>query len=180
MSGEKEEKKFFERKNYVPKNYVELPEQQQIFNDLSKLEKELTTTQTLNKRKETLNQIKNKLAEMSERIQKSNLEKEDKEKVSNQLNNFQENIDQNISLEVLKLQFTEILNSLNTMIKKELTNLKGFIYRSNRHTNTQRSPEVQSWINESSNNFDSTIDNASKDNNLIARIAGKAMKRLNA
>ena len=57
MQEEKEEKRNFERKNNVPKNYVELPEQQQIFNDLSKLETELATKQTLTQRKETLNQV---------------------------------------------------------------------------------------------------------------------------
>jgi hypothetical protein len=143
MPGEKEEKKFFERKNDAPKNYVELPEQQQIFKDLSKLENELTTKQTLTERKETLNQVKNKLTEMSERIKQSNLEKEDKEKVFNKINDFQKNIDQNKNPEKLKSQFTEVLILLDTIIKEELKSLKGFIYQSNRHTNIQRPPDVQ-------------------------------------
>ena len=128
MQEEKEEKRNFERKNNVPKNYVELPEQQQIFNDLSKLETELATKQTLTQRKETLNQVKSKLREMTERIQKSNLEEKDKEKVFIELNTFQENIDQNIDQESLNDQFKDVLSSLNEIIQTELKTLKSSIF----------------------------------------------------
>ena len=123
-----EEKRNFERKNNVPKNYVELPEQQQIFNDLNRLETELATKQTLTQRKETLNQVKSKLREMTERIQKSNLEKKDKEKVFIELNTFQENIDQNIDQESLNNQFKDVLSSLNEIIQTELKTLKSSIF----------------------------------------------------
>ena len=158
MQEGKEEKRSFERKNNVSKNYVELPEQQQIFNDLSKLETELSTKQTLTQRKETLNQVKSKLREMTERIQRSNLEKKDKEKVFVKLNTFQENIDQNIDQESLNNQFKDILSSLNKIIQTELKTLKSSIFWFN--SKTQRPAEVQEWINEASNNLDLTIDKA--------------------
>lgn len=44
--------------------------------------------------------------------------------------------------------------------------------------NPERPPEVWDWINESSNNFTSTINEASKDKNPIARKIGERMEYL--
>ena len=179
MQEGKEEKRSFERKNNVPKNYVELPEQQQIFNDLSKLETELANKQTLAQRKETLNQVKSKLRKMTERIQKSNLEKKDKEKVFIELNIFQENIDQNINQESLNNQFKDILNSLDQIIQTELKTLRSSIFWFN--SKTQRPTEVQQWIDKSSEKIPELIAAAKNDKSWFVRnVIAELLERANS
>jgi Asp-tRNA(Asn)/Glu-tRNA(Gln) amidotransferase C subunit len=72
----------------------------------------------------------------------------------------------------------EIIKLVEKLTKKDLANLKRWIQQNKQRRNPERPDEVQEWIDESSNNLASTINDASKDNNRIARKMGERMKNL--
>ena len=161
--------------NEKPQNYVELTEGQ-IF---EKIKEDLNPIQeNLSEKKITVEEAKSELKKINERIQWTKLESKDKKeiwKAFEKLIKLEKNIDEN----TLKDELDEITNLLETLTKKDLANLKQWIRQNKQMRNPQeRSREVQKWIDESSNNLASTIDDASQDSNLIARKMWERMKKL--
>jgi hypothetical protein len=71
---------------------------------------------------------------------------------------------------------------LETLTKKDLASLKNNIQKNthqiHEHSNSGRPAEVQKWLEEASNNLASTIDDASQDQNPIAKKIWERMKKL--
>lgn len=163
------------KNNEKPQNYVELTEGQ-IF---EKIKEDLNPIQeNLSEKKITVEEAKSELKKINEWIQWTKLENKDKKeiwKAFEKLINLEKNIDENS----LKNEVDEISNLLEILTKKDLANLKQWIRQNKQMRNPQeRSREVQEWIDESSNNLASTIDDASQDSNLIARKMWERMKKL--
>ena len=162
--------------NQNSKNYVELTEGQ-IF---EKIREDLNPLQeNLSEKKITVDEAKTELKKINEWIQWSKLEKKDKKeiwKAFEKLIKLEENIDE-ISL---KNEVDGIINLLRTITKRDLANLKRWIQQNKQWWNSERTPEVQEWIDVALKNFDSTVNEASEDKNPIANRAWRVMKRLNS
>ena len=163
--------------NKNSKNYVELSESQ-IF---EKIKEDLNPIQeNLAEKKITVDEAKSELKKINEWLQWTKLENKDKKeiwKAFEKLTKLERNIDENN----LKNEVEEIKKLLKTLTRKDLDNLEAAVLKKHKHVPWQeRKPEVQKWIDESSNNLASTIDDASQDNNPIANRAWKVMKWLNS
>lgn len=161
-------------KNIDTKNTKKLPESQ-IFENIKK---QLDPIQeNLIEKKITINDAKDELQKINEWIQWTKLEKEDKEEVWKVFENLiksENDIDENS----LKNEFNEIIKLLEKSSQRDLANLKQRIKQNNQQWNFGRSIEIQQWIEESSKNLSSTINDASQDKNPIARKIGKWMQKL--
>ncbi len=155
------------------KDHVELSNNQ----ILEKIKKDLNPIQeNLTEKKITVDEAKSELIKINEWIQGTKLENKDKKeiwKAFEKLIRLEKNIDE-ISL---KNEVIEIIKLLETLTKRDLALLKHDIQKS-RYQNDNRPEEVINWINNSSENLTSTIDDASKDSNIIARTVGSRMKKL--
>lgn len=155
------------------KDHVELSNNQ----ILEKIKKDLNPIQeNLTEKKITVDEAKSELIKINEWIQGTKLENKDKKeiwKAFEKLIKLEKNIDE-ISL---KNEVIEIIKLLETLTKRDLALLKHDIQKS-RYQNDNRPEEVINWINNSSENLTSTIDDASKDSNIIARTVGSRMKKL--
>ncbi len=144
-----------------------------------KIKKDLSPIQeNLSKKKITVDEAKSELKKINEWLQWSKLETKDKKeiwKAFEKLINLEKNIDEN----TLKNEVNEIVQLLETLTKRDLANLKHSVIRSKKFKEIQNRPlEVQEWIEKSSENLVTTIDDASNDSNIIARTIGKRMKNL--
>ena len=161
------------------KNQAELAENQ-IF---EKIKEDLNPIQeNLAEKKITVDEAKSELKRINEWIKWTNLENKDKKEIWKAFENLTK-LEKNIDETALRNEVNEIINLLETLTIKDLTNLKSDIkniHQIHEHSNSDRPIDVQKWIKESSNNLDSTINTASEDKNPIARLIGKAMKRLNS
>ena len=143
-----------------------------------KIKEDLSPIQeNLSEKKITVDEAKSELKKINEWLQWTKLENKDKKeiwKAFEKLIKLEKNIDEN----TLKNEVDEISNLLETLTKKDLANLKRWVRQNKRQRNPERPTNVQQWINKSSNNLASTIDDASQDNNPIARKFGERMKKL--
>ena len=126
----------------------------------------------------TIENAQAELNKINESLQKKDIEQSYKEliaeafgRLTNNLKNNENIFEQEIE-EIADLvhQATNLVQSTN----KQLSRLKQAMWPQ------IRPPKVQAWINESSLALDSTIHDASKDNNPIASLMGNVMKRLNS
>ena len=162
--------------NEKPQNYVELTESQifeKIKNDLNPIQENLA------EKKITINEAKSELKKINEWLQWTKLETKDKKelwKAFEKLIKLEKNIDEN----TLKDEVKEIINLLETMTKKDLANLNREVQQNNkqRRIPSERKPEVQKWIDESSDKFDLTVHEAAEDKNPIAKKIGERMEYL--
>ena len=159
--------------NEKSQNYVELTESQ-IF---SKIKEDLNPIQeNLSEKKITVNDAKTELKRINDWIQWTKLENKDKKeiwKAFEKLIKLEKNIDENS----LKNEVIEIIKLLENLTQKDLANLKHDVQKS-KYQAPDRPKEVINWINSSSENLASTIDDASQDSNIIARTVGSRMKKL--
>ena len=155
-------------------NYVELTEGQ----ILEKIKKDLDPIQeNLAEKKITIDDAKSELKKINEWLQWTKLENKDKKeiwKAFEKLIKLEKNIDEN----TLKNEVEEIIKLVEKLTKKDLAHLKWWVQQNKQRWNTERPIEVQEWINESSNNLVSTINDATKDKNRIARKMGERMEYL--
>ena len=161
--------------NKNSQNYDKLTENQ-IF---EKIKEDLTPIQeSLSEKKITVDEAKNELQKINERLQWSNLEKKDKKeiwKAFEKLINLEKNIDET----ALKDEVNEIINLLETLTKKDLANLKHDVVKYKNLTWIENRPEdVQDWIVKSSSDLNQTINNAAEDKNPVARKIWKRMQKL--
>ena len=160
--------------NEKSQNYVELTESQifeKIKEDLDPIQENLT------EKKITINEAKFELKKINEWIQWTKLENRDKKeiwKAFEKLIKLEKNIDEN----ALKNELDEIIKLVENLTKNDLANLKWNIQKNKQRWNSERSTEVQKWIDDSSNNLVSTINDATKDKNRIARKMGERMEYL--
>lgn len=157
-------------------NYVELGKE----DILNKIKEDLNPIQeNLAEKKITVDEAKSELKKINEWIQWTKLEQKDKKEIWNafeKLTKLEKDIDENS----LKSEVNEIIKLLEKLTQKDLANLKESIQKNwNQHI-SERPPEVQEWIQESSKDLDLTINNASEDKNPVARRAWKVMKWLNS
>ena len=158
-----------------PKNYVELTE-------AKKIEAELDAIHTkLSEGKITIENAKFELKKINDWLQKKNIDQWYKEKISNAFDKLTSNLDKNIknlNAEKAKAEFENekngIVNLVHQSTNKQLARLK----RSVQHPTPERPKEVQKWINESSENLVATVNNAAKDDNILARTIWKRMEKL--
>ena len=160
--------------NEKSQNYVELTESQ-IF---EKIKEDLNPIQeNLAEKKITINDAKSELKKINEWLQWTKLENKDKKeiwKAFEKLIKLEKNVDEN----TLKNEVEEIIKLIEKLTKRDLAHLKWWVQQNKQRWNTERSTEVQKWINESSNNLVSTINDAKKDKNRIARKMGERMEYL--
>ena len=160
--------------NEKSQNYVELTESQ-IF---EKIKEDLNPIQeNLAEKKITINDAKSELKKINEWLQWTKLENKDKKeiwKAFEKLIKLEKNIDEN----TLKNEVEEIIKLIEKLTKRDLAHLKWWVQQNKQRWNTERPTEVQEWINESSNNLVSTINDAKKDKNRIARKMGERMEYL--
>ena len=160
--------------NEKSQNYVELTESQ-IF---EKIKEDLNPIQeNLAEKKITINEAKTELKKINEWLQWTKLENKDKKeiwKAFEKLIKLEKNVDEN----TLKNEVEEIIKLVEKLTKKDLAHLKWWVQQNKQRWNTERPIEVQEWINESSNNLVSTINDATKDKNRIARKMGERMEYL--
>ena len=158
--------------NEKSQNYVELTEGQ-IF---EKIKEDLNPIQeNLAEKKITINEAKTELKKINEWIQWTKLEKKDKKEIWKAFEKLMK-LEKNIDEITLKNEVDEIINLLSIVTKRDLASLKNNI-KSNKNLEN-RSPEVQDWIEKSSENLDLTIHDATKDKNPIARKIGERMEYL--
>ncbi len=159
-----------------PKNYVELTEGQifeKIKEDLSPIQENLA------EKKITVDEAKSELKKINDWLQWVNIEQQDKKEIWKAFEKLTK-LERNIDEKTLKEEVNEIINLLETLTKKDLANLNREVQQNNkqRRIPSERKPGVQEWINESSNNLDLTIHNASEDKNPIAKKIGERMEYL--
>ena len=139
-------------------NYVELTEGQ-IF---EKIKEDLNPIQeNLSEKKITVEEAKSELKKINEWIQWTKLESKDKKeiwKAFEKLSKLERNIDENS----LKNEVEEITKLLDKLIQKDLANLKQNIIQKHTPWQTKRKPEVQQWIDKSSDNFVAYFKNAAE------------------
>ena len=164
--------------NKDSKNQAELAENQvfeKIKNDLNPIQ------ENLSEKKITVDEAKSELKKINEWIQWTKLEIKDKKEIWKAFDHLTK-LEKDIDETALKNEVNEIINLLETLTKKDLSNLKDNIQKNthqiHKHLNSGRPAEVQEWLEEASNNLASTIDNASQDSNVIARTIGSRMKKL--
>lgn len=157
-----------------PQNYVELTENQ-IF---EKIKEDLNPIQeNLAEKKITINEAQSELKKINEWLQGTKLENKDKKeiwKAFEKLTKLEENIDEI----ALKNEVEQIVKLVEKLTQKDLANLKRWIQQNKQQRNPERPAEVQEWIQESSNNLASTINDASQDQNPIAKKIWERMKKL--
>ena len=159
-------------KNTEIQNYEELSESQ-IF---EKAKEELNPIQeNLIEKKITIDEAKSELKKINEWIQWTKLEKKDKKEIWKAFEKLMK-LEKNIDEITLKNEVDEIINLLSIVTKRDLASLKNNI-KSNKNLEN-RSPEVQDWIEKSSETLDLTIHDATKDKNPIARKIGERMEYL--
>jgi len=150
-------------------NYVELTESQifeKIKNDLNPIQ------ENLSEKRMTIEDAKDELKKINERIQWTKLEQEKKKEIWNTFDNLINNLEENFEKNNLKTEFNEIVSLLERLIQKDLANLKLGIQQNKQRRNPERPTEVQEWINLASNNLESLPDN---DTNWIAN---RALKKI--
>ena len=171
MSGEKEEKKFFERKNDAPKNSVELTEAQIIEAELNAIHNKLKSDEI------TIENAKLELKKINEWLQKKNIDQWYKEQISSAFDKLANNLEKNIKNmdeEKSKSEIKEIANLVHLSTNKQLARLKRYVQQ----PTPERPIDVQQWIDESSKDLLATIHNAAKDKNPIAKKVWERMERL--
>ena len=140
-----------------------------------KIKEDLNPIQeNLAEKKITVDEAKSELKKIDEWLNWVNLEqKEGKDiwKAFEKLIKLEEDVDIN----TLKDEVDGVINLLENITKGDLANLKNEVRAK---WMKGRPMEVQEWIEESSNDFESTVSNASEDKNPIARKIGKWMKKL--
>lgn len=135
--------------NEKSQNYVELTESQilkKIKEDLNPIQEDLA------EKKITVEKAKSELKKINEWLQWTKLEQKDKKeiwKAFEKLIKLEKNIDENS----LKNEVDEIVKLVEQLTQKDLANLKRWIQQNKQRWNPERLPEVQEWINESSDNF---------------------------
>ena len=155
-------------------NYIELAERQ-IF---EKVRKEIAPIQeNLYEKKITADEAKNELKKINEWLQWSKIENKDKKKLWNAFDKLTKNLEKNIDENHLQAELDEIINLLEIFINKELASLKQSIPKHQSYK-SKRPLEVVTWIKESSKNLNTTVNEASKDSNIIARTIWLRMKNL--
>lgn len=156
------------------KNHINLAENEV----LNKAKEGLTTIrENLSEKKITVDEAKREIEKIYEKIKWTNLEQQDKEffwKPFEKLAKLERDIDET----TLKNEVSETINLLETVVKKDLANLKNSITKPHEIWKNTRPIDVQKWIEQSSENLASTIDDASQDKNPIARKIGDRMKKL--
>ena len=161
-------------KNIELKDHKNLSENEifdKIKEELSSIQDKLSEK---SEEKMTINEAKDELKKINERLQWTKLEQKNKKeiwKAFDKLLTLEKNIDENN----LQTEINEIVTLLETLTQKELNNLKFSIKWAE-----NRPPEVQQWIKESSKNLTTTINNAAEDINPIANRVGNLMKKLNS
>lgn len=140
-----------------------------------KIKEDLNPIQeNLAEKKITVDEAKSELKKIDEWLKWANLEqKEWKDiwKAFEKLIKLEEDVDIN----TLKDEVDGVINLLENITKGDLANLKNEVRAK---WMKGRPMEVQEWIEESSNDFESMVSNASEDKNPIARKIGKWMKKL--
>ena len=153
----------------VPKAFVVLKEgYEQAKDEIAPIQENLAKQQI------TIDEAKKELQKINERLQTSNLDNNEKNeiwKTFDKLNNLEKDVEE----QTLNEEVENIKNLLEILTNKELNNLKSTIknYKIN-----ERPIEVQKWINQSSQHFAETINEASQDKNWIARTIWKWMQKL--
>ncbi len=161
--------------NENSQNYIELTEKQ-IF---EKIKENLNPIQeNLSEKKITVDEAKSELKKINEWLQWTKLENKDKKeiwKAFEKLMKLEKNVDEN----TLKNEVIEIIKLLNNLTKKDLAKLEQSIKWRKYESNPENSiEEAQKWRKESSDNFDLTVHEATKDKNHVARKIGERMKYL--
>ena len=143
-----------------------------------KIKEDLNPIQeNLSEKKITINEAKSELKKINEWLQSTKLEQKDKKELWEAFNKLTKNLEKNVDENNLQTEFKEVINLLETFTNRELSHLKWSISKTNHYT-SERLPEVQEWIEQSSKSLVTTIDEASNDSNIIARTIGKRMKNL--
>lgn len=149
----------------------------QIF---EKIKKDLSPIQeNLSEKKITVEEAKSELKKINEWLQWTKLKTQEKKEVWKAFEKLTK-LEKNVDEITLKNEVSEIIKLLERLTKKDLERLKQDIKWDKHHEIAKRPTEVQSWIQQSSKNLDSTINNATEDKNTIAKRIWKAMKRLNS
>lgn len=155
---------------------TESPEKQ-IF---EKIKEDLNPIQeNLSEKKITVDEARSELKKINEWLQWTNLKTQEKKeiwKAFEKLTKLEKNVDEI----TLKNEVSEIMKLLEKLTQKDLEKLKQDIKWEKYQETIKRPTEVQAWIQKSSKNLDSTINNAAEDKNPVAKRIWKAMKRLNS
>jgi len=175
-----------------PKNYVELTNDM-VLNiakeELNKLQRSFENLKNNVKKNQKNN---DKLDKINNLIQESKLDQVDKEQFINALDNLKKSIEninnENGDTENLKNKFDKVVKLLDSLIQKELDNLKNDVhnYRTLNHKNwNQWSPirpkEVEEGIENSSENITRLIEDAKNDKSwFIREVISKLLERANS
>ena len=151
--------------------------EKQIF---EKIKEDLNPIQeNLSEKKITVDEARSELKKINEWLQWTNLKTQEKKeiwKAFEKLTKLEKNVDEI----TLKNEVSEIMKLLEKLTQKDLEKLKQDIKWEKHQEIIKRPTEVQAWIQKSSKNLDSTINNAAEDKNPVAKRIWKAMKRLNS
>ena len=156
------------------KNYENLSEKE-VF---ERVKQELNPIQeNLSEKKITIDDAKTELKRINDWIQWTKLEIKDKEKIWRAFDDLVENLEESIEKNSLQVEFDEVLNQIEKLTQKDLAKLKQDVQTNYKRT-TERSDDVQQWIESSSKDLSATIYEASQDKNPIARKIGEWMENL--
>jgi len=158
-------------KNVEAKNHVKLLESQ----ILEKFREDLNPIQeNLAEKKITVEEAKLEIRKIGEWLKWMNLENNEKKEIWKAFEKLLK-LEENVDINTLKDEVDEIISLLENITKVDLANLKNQVKG---RWMKSRPIEVQEWIEESSYNLESTVSDASEDENLIARKIGSWMKKL--
>lgn len=171
--------------NSNPNDYVELNEVQ-VFEEAKK--NLLPIQQNLLDKRITIDDAKQELQKINERLQWANIDTDNKKELWNAFDKLLK-LEKDVDESNLQAEVSEIVKVLENLTKNELSKLRQNIQNpENKLQNStwykgsiwNRPPEVQKWLEKATKSFDKTIADAKKDGNLIARTIWKWMEKLNS
>ena len=175
-----------------PENYVELTNDMVLNIAKEELHKLQSSFENLKNNVKNVQKNNDKLDKINNLIQESKLNQVDKEQFIKTLNNLKKNIEssnkENINAENLKNEYDKVTGLLDSLIQKELNNLKNDIQnsRTSNHKNWNQWPpirpkEVEEGIENSSENIPRLIEDAKNDKSwFIRNVIAKLLERANS
>lgn len=143
-----------------------------------KIKEDLVPIQeNLEEKKITIDEARQQLQQINERIQWTHIENKDEKeiwKVFDKLLKLEKDVDESDLL----VEVSEVEKVLEKLTKSELDKLQKEIEQPSNYSYTERPINVQKWIAQSVENLNDTINIAANDSNKVAAWAWRMMKNL--
>ena len=154
------EEKHISREENNPQDYEELAEWEileKIKEGLKSIKNKLLKTSETSEKEVAIDEAKNELNKINEWIKWTNLKETKKEELWSAFDKLAQNLEQNINQNNLQTEFNEIMSLLEGLTQRDLASLEWDILewdiKKKQRRNPERPTDVQKWIDESSDNL---------------------------